>query len=126
MSKPKPSALELQVLGVLWDKQKATARDVLNAMPDHKERAYTTILSVLQGMQKKGLVKRSTTGVTHIWSAAVTRAQTTKPVLRDLIRDAFSGSPAMALQQLLGSEKMSADEIDELRSLLDDAKRNSK
>ena len=126
MSKPKPSALELQVLGVLWDRKKATARDVLNAMPDGKPRAYTTILSVLQSMQKKGLVKRTTTDVTHIWSAAVSREQTTKPVLRDLIRDAFNGSPAMALQQLLGSSAMSADQIDELRSLLDDAKRKSK
>jgi predicted transcriptional regulator len=126
MIRKKPSALELQVLGVLWEKQKATAREVLNAMPDHKERAYTTILSVLQGMQKKGFVKRSTTGVTHIWSAKVTREQTTTPVLRELIRDAFSGSPALALQQLLDSENISTEEIGELRKLLDDAKGSSK
>lgn len=125
MDRQKPSALELQVLGVLWEKRKATAREVLEAMPDSKPRAYTTVLSVLQGMEKKGFVKRATSGVAHIWSAKVSREQTTTPVLRELIQNAFAGSPAMALQQLLGSEKVSADEIDELRKILDDAKKDA-
>ena len=121
MKKQKPSALELQVLGVLWEKGSATAREVLESMPDGKSRAYTTVLSVLQGMEKKRFVKRATSGVTHVWSAKVTREQTTTPVLRELIQNAFGGSPAMALQQLLGSEKVSAEEIEELRKILDTA-----
>lgn len=125
MDKQKPSALELQVLGVLWEKGKATAREVLEAMPDSKPRAYTTVLSVLQGMEKKGFVKRATSGVTHVWSAKVSRAQTTTPVFRELIQNAFAGSPAMALQQLLGSEKISAKELAELRKILDDAKKDA-
>lgn len=122
MGKQKPSALELQVLGVLWEKGSATAREVLEAMPDSKPRAYTTVLSVMQGMDKKGFVKRTTSGVTHVWSAKVTREQTTGPVLRELIQNAFCGSPAMALQQLLGSEKISSEELAELRKILDNAK----
>lgn len=123
MKKPKPSALELQILGVLWEKETAKAREVLEAMPDSKPRAYTTILSVLQGMEKKGFVKRATSGVAHIWRAKVSREQATTPVLRELIQNAFGGSPAMALQQLLGSEKVSPEELDELRKILDDAKK---
>ena len=125
MPKKKPSALELQILGVLWDKEKATAREVLNAMPDNKPRAYTTILSVLQGMQKKGFVKRSTNEVTHIWSARISRESATAPVLHELIQNAFSGSPAMALQQLIQSEKISPDELNELRELLNHSKQST-
>lgn len=123
MGQQKPSALELQVLGVLWEKETGTAREVLEAMPDNKPRAYTTILTVLQGLEKKGFVKRETSGVTHIWSAKVSREQTTVPVLREIIKNAFSGSPAMAMQQLLGSEKISSEELDELRKILDEAKK---
>ncbi|MDF7800337.1 BlaI/MecI/CopY family transcriptional regulator [Pontiellaceae bacterium B1224] len=122
MGKLSPSALELQVLGVLWEKGHATAREVLESMPDQKTRAYTTVLTVLQGMERKGLVGRETSGVTHIWNAKVSREQTATPVLRELIQNAFCGRPAMALQQLLGSDQISAAEIDELRQLLDDAK----
>ncbi len=126
MGKQKPTSLELQVLGVLWEKKKATAREVLVAMPDSKPRAYTTVLSVLQGMEKKGFVKRATSGVTHIWSTKVSRKETTEPVLRELIQNAFGGNPAMAMQQLLSSEKVTAAELDELRRILDEAKRGEK
>ena len=126
MGKQKPTALELQVLGVLWGKKKATAREVLGAMPDSKPRAYTTVLSVLQGMEKKGFVERATSGVTHIWSAKVSRRETTAPVLHELIQNAFAGNPAMAMQQLLSSEKVSTAELDELRKILDHAKRSAK
>lgn len=118
----KPSALELQVLGVLWEKGRATAREVLEGMPDHKPRAYTTILTVLQGMEKKGLVQRKTGGVTHVWRASVSREQGATPVLRELIQNAFGGKTAVMLQQLLGSEGISEAEIVELRNILDEAK----
>lgn len=126
MKKVKPSSLELQILGVLWKKGKATAREVLETMPDHKPRAYTTVLSVLQGMEKKRLVKRETSGVTHIWQAGVSREATATPVLRELVQNAFGGNAAMALQQLLGSDGLSSAEIDELRNLLDEAKGSDK
>ncbi len=58
MTKPKPSDVELQILGVLWEAGPLAVRDVLERMPDGKSRAYTSILSCLQVMEKKGLLSR--------------------------------------------------------------------
>ena len=58
----RPSELELQVLAVLWREGALTAREVSACMPDGKARAYTTVLSVLQVMEKKGLVKHRPDG----------------------------------------------------------------
>ena len=55
MKTSKPSDLEMQILSVLWDRGASTAREVLKAMPDGKQRAYTSILSVMQVMEKKAL-----------------------------------------------------------------------
>ena len=52
----KPSDLELQILSFLWEKGPSTAREVLEAIPDGKKRAYTSILSVMQVMEKKGFL----------------------------------------------------------------------
>lgn len=113
-----PSKLETQVLSVLWAGGPATVRAVLEAMPDGKARAYTTILSVLQVMEKKGLVSHTAQGNTHVYGARVTRVQVTRPLLRGLVRDVFGGSTATALQHLLAESEVSRDEMIEIKRLL--------
>jgi predicted transcriptional regulator len=116
----RPSDLELQVLGVLWERGPLTARQVLEGLPDHKDRAYTTVLSVMQTMEKKGLLTRKVDDVTHIWRPAVTRRQITGPLLKGLVRNVFGGRPSQALQQLLSDPSVDADEMAAIRRLIDD------
>ncbi len=118
MKPTQPSKLEMQVLCVVWERGRATVREVLEAMPDGKARAYTTILSVLQVMEKKGLVSHTTQGNTHLYEARVTRTQVTGPLLRGLVRDVFGGSTVTALQHLLAENEVSRDELDEIKRLL--------
>ncbi len=68
--KSQPSDLELQVLGVLWGRGAATVREILESLPDGKRRAYTSVLSVVQVMEKKGLVKRQRErdGLAHVFA----------------------------------------------------------
>ncbi|MEN6627716.1 MAG: BlaI/MecI/CopY family transcriptional regulator [Candidatus Sumerlaeia bacterium] len=120
---PRPSDLELQVLSVLWRLGQATARQVLGAMPDGKRRAYTTVLSVMQVMEKKGLLERSTEGHAHRWRPAVTRRQVLGPLMRQLVRNVFGGSRAAAVQQLLGDADLDDAEITAIKSVLAERRR---
>ena len=61
----------MQVLSVLWGRGASTVREVMEAMPDGKARAYTTILSVLQVMEKKGLLSHVAEGNAHVYQARV-------------------------------------------------------
>jgi predicted transcriptional regulator len=115
----------MQVLSVLWEGGPATVRAVLEAMPDGKARAYTTILSVLQVMEKKGLVSHTTEGNTHVYAARVTRARVTGPLLRNLVRDVFGGSAARAMQHLLAENEVSGSEVAEIKRLLAEHERPS-
>ena len=117
---PQPSDLELQILSVLWDRGPCTARDVLEAMPDGKERAYTSILSVMQVMQKKGLVGTAgrRRGLAHVYRAKVDRKQVLGPLLRGLVTKVFAGSPVAVVQQLLAETDVSDDDRREIRRLL--------
>ena len=118
---PAPSDLELQVLAVLWDRGPSTVRDVIDALPDEKERAYTSVLSVMQVMQKKGLLKLAPErrGLAHIYTPAVTRRQALGPMLRGLVRKVFHGNAASAVQHLLTEHRVSEEELAEIRRLLD-------
>ncbi len=126
MGKVKPSDLEMQVLSVLWDRGPSTARDVLEAMPDRKQRAYTTILSAMQVMEKKGLLKHTRRGVAHVYRPAVAQQKIVQPFVRKVVTEVFGGRPAAVMQALLADGKVSDEELDEMRRLLDDARRAGK
>ncbi|MEM7698267.1 MAG: BlaI/MecI/CopY family transcriptional regulator [Verrucomicrobiota bacterium] len=120
MKRKKPSETELQILGVLWERGEATTRAVLEALPDGKPRAYTTVLSMMQVMEKKGLLTRSSEGVAHVWRAAVEREAVTAPLLKNLVSHVFAGKASSVMQQLLGGETVSPEELAEMRRLLDE------
>ena len=117
-----PSEFELQVLGVLWEHGPGTVRQVMERLTDGKKRAYTSVLSVMQVMQKKGLltVGRRRDGLAHVFRPKVSREQIVTPLLRGLVTKVFGGNTRAAVQQLLDAEHVDVNEIDALRRLLDD------
>ncbi len=120
MKNPKPSELETKILSRLWDDGPLTAREVLESLPDGKERAYTTVLSVLQVMEKKGFVGREREGLTDRWHAAVKRDAVMGPVLRRMVDHVFSGRPSAVLQQLLQHTPVDREELRSIKKLIRD------
>lgn len=125
MARVRPSELELQVLGVLWDRGPSSVRAVLEAMPDGKDRAYTTILSVMQVLEKKGLVGHTQRGPAHIYHPKARRDEVLGPMMRVLLRHAFGGSAARALQCLLDGTELGAADLEEIRRVIRDAERQA-
>jgi predicted transcriptional regulator len=116
-----PSSLELQLLSVLWSNGASTVREVLKVMPDGKPRAYTTVLSVLQVMEKKGLVTHSRRGLAHVYRPVAGRRQVCGPLLRGLVRDVFGGRPSRMLEHLLAETRFDAAELARMRKLLEES-----
>jgi BlaI family transcriptional regulator, penicillinase repressor len=116
-----PSDFELQILGVLWEGGPATVRQVMERLADGKERACTSVLSVMQVMQKKGFLAaaKETDGPAHVFTPLVAREKVAGPLLRGLVATVFGGATHAAVQQLLDEKQVSRDEIAKLRELLD-------
>lgn len=126
MGNVKPSDLEMQVLSVLWARGPSTAREVLAAMPDGKKRAYTSILSVMQVMEKKGLLTHTNKGVTHVYQPAVNQRSVLQPFLRRVLNEVFGGRPAAMMQTLLSETSVSDADLAEMRRLLAEARKENK
>ena len=122
----RPSDLELQVLTVLWESGPLPVAAIREAIPDGKSRAYTTILSVLQVMEKKGLVDHTTKGQANVYHPAVKRQQVMRPLMRQMLQNVFGGSAARAVQSLLDSSPVDEDEMSQIRELLTEAERKGK
>lgn len=111
----------MQVLSVLWQHGPLPVREVLDRLPDGKKRAYTTVLSVMQVMEKKRLLDHTRSGTTHVYRPLVTRRQVCRPLMKDLVRNVFGGSAATAMQFLLNEADVKGDELNEIRRLIDEA-----
>jgi predicted transcriptional regulator len=115
----RPSEFETQILALLWRIGPATAREVLGQLPDGKKRAYTSVLSVMQVMEKKGLLARDREGITDRWRPLVSEAGVLGPFFRNLVANIFGGKPTAVLQHLLRETEVNDTDLAEIRRLLD-------
>lgn len=118
----KPTESELEILQVLWEKQKATVREVHEVLAENKDVGYTTTLKLMQIMYEKGLVKRDESNKTHIYEPLASREKTQKQLVSRMIDTLFQGSPAQLVMQALGQHRTSAGELEEIQRLLDNLK----
>ena len=107
--------LERKVMDVLWDSTEVrmTGREIADQLPD---RAYTTVLTILDRLRRKGMVRRTTVGRVHRFSASDTRESYMAELMIDVMGD--SGNKGAVLVRF--AESVSSDEAQMLRRALDD------
>ena len=118
-STPRPTDTELAILRVLWERGPSTVRQVHESLSRERPSAYTTALKMLQIMTEKGLVRRDESDRTHIYQARLSEEQTQRQLVRDLLDRAFGGSASKLVMQALASRRASAEELSEIRKLID-------
>jgi BlaI family penicillinase repressor len=119
----KPTESELEILQVLWQKGKATVREVHEELVTGKDIGYTTTLKLMQIMNDKGLVDRDDSARTHIYKAATDKENTQKFLLNKFIGNLFGGSSTQLVMQALGSQQVTEEELDQIQSLIDNLKK---
>jgi predicted transcriptional regulator len=118
-----PTPAELEVLKVLWDRDgPATVREVLEIvnLKHVPPRAYTSVMSLMNVMVDKGLLGRFPRGRAFVYVPAEPRDQTLRGLLGETLERAYSGSASLLVAHLLDQSSPSAEELDQIRSLLDD------
>jgi BlaI family transcriptional regulator, penicillinase repressor len=121
----KPTESELEVLTVLWQKGKATVRQVNDEINLSKESGYTTTLKIMQIMHEKGLVTKDSNAKQHIFEANVDEQETQKSLLSRFIDSTFQGKAMSLVMQALGNHKASEAELAELKTLIQSLEENS-
>src|SRR5829696_3836586 len=122
---PRPTDAELAILRILWDRGPSTVRQVHDILGRERQAAYTTALKLLQIMTEKGLVERDERDRTHIYRARLSEETTQRQLVRDLVDRAFGGSSSKLVMQALATKRASAEELKDIRTLIDGA-RNEK
>jgi BlaI family penicillinase repressor len=93
---------------------------VHDALAADKGTNYSTTVKMLAVMLEKGLVRRDDSVRPLVYHAAKTQQTTQRGMLRDLIHRAYDGSAGSLVLQALASQQATAEELAEIRQLLDD------
>lgn len=117
---PTLTRAESEIMQIVWERGPATVHDVIEAMS--REVAYTTALTILRILEKKGYVRHEPDpegGRAYLYSAAVAQDRVRRDHVRDLVQRMFSGSTAELVAGLVEEEKLSREELEELRARID-------
>src|ERR1700733_1348367 len=119
----KPTASELEILRVLWERGPSTVREVYELLNEQKSMGYTTVLKLLQIMAAKGSVKRNEEQRAHVYEAVQPADKTKRQFAGDVLQRVFAGSASDLMMHALAGQRTSRKELDQLRRVLDEYER---
>ena len=112
---------QFTVLRVLWAHGPLTVRGLMEYLPRGDGQPYTTVLGLLQAMEKAGLVTHQEEGPTYRYAPAVSRREATGTLLRDFVSRFFRGSAEALVLGLVDAEALSAEELRDIEQRLGQA-----
>ena len=115
-----PTAAELAILQILWEKGPLGVRAVLGHLTRERDVGYTTVLKQIQIMTGKGLVVKDDTVRPQIYRPASPRHQTQRGLVRRLADGAFDGSAGDLALYALKTKSITAEDRARIRTLLDE------
>lgn len=116
---------ELEILRVMWERGPSTVREVHEALSQNRNTGYTTVLKLMQIMFDKGLLGRDEAGRAHIYRPVQSADQAQRTLVTDLMDRAFGGSAQQLVMRALTARRATADELAEIRRLLDELEGNA-
>ena len=101
-----PPPLELECLKILWDLGEASVKDVRDGLTANRNLAYTTVMTVLDRLARKGGVARRKVGRSFRYAPVLSRDGVRRLAIRDLVDSFFGGSQEELVAYLRNSNRV--------------------
>ena len=108
--------LELECLSVLWPIGEGTVRDIHRALATSRPRAYTTVMTIMDRLEQKGIVTRRRVGRAYHYQARLSAEEARLKAVEKIVEGFFDGSPA-ALAAHLSAAGFQGNAVREFSSI---------
>jgi BlaI family penicillinase repressor len=114
------SRRERQIMDIVYRLGQASAKDVLDNLPDPP--SYSAVRALMVTLENKGMVKHSKESRRYIYKPAITEKRARRSAISNLLSTFFEGRPEKLVAALLDPKDMQLDpkEIEKIRSALDE------
>jgi BlaI family penicillinase repressor len=103
--------LELEIMHVVWDKSPATVRDVYETLRARRQIAYTTVMTMMRILEKKGHLNVSRADRAFVYRPARSRQRVVGDMVREFVDRVFGGAAEPLVQHLVRDRHLTEDEL---------------
>lgn len=112
--------VELELMSIVWKLETCVVRDVLDALPEGRDVAYTSVAKIMKILEDKGVLRSEKKEKTHIFSPVLSRDEYEKRTLRHMTERLFDGNPSSMVMRLLDESDLTTEELKQIRRTLDE------
>jgi BlaI family penicillinase repressor len=116
---PRLTALQLDVLKVLWERPEATVVEIQQAVRSTRPLAQTTIATLLSRLEKRGLVAYRTEGRQYVYRAVLQERDARRHAVAEVTQGLFAGDVTAMVSQLLSAHELRPGDLARVRALID-------
>lgn len=118
-SDPKISSVEWKILNAVWELEKTpSVREVWEHLYPKKEKAYTTVQTIMNNLVKKGYLQKKKIGLVNFYSPLKTKDDSIKSEISKLISKAFDNSAPALATYLIRKQDLNLEDIKVMKALL--------
>lgn len=118
------SRRERQIMDVVYQHGRATAAEVLDALPDPP--SYSAVRALLRVLEEKGHLRHRRDGARYVFLPTVPRETARRSALARVVRTFFGGSTEAAVAALIDQSSLSRADLDRLQDLIDRARQEGR
>jgi predicted transcriptional regulator len=118
--------LQRAVIEVVWELGEASVHQVRKQLGRKKKLAYTTVLTAMQKLEKAGWLHHRAEGKVYVYAPTRSREEAGANSVRQFLERMFDGDALLMFQHLMRTSKLSDQELQELRKMVDEKRKETK
>jgi predicted transcriptional regulator len=105
---------ELEIMKVVWGLERATVRDVYEALRERRKIAYTTVMTMMNILEAKKHLKKQAQERAYVYQATRPRGEVIKAMVREFVDRVFNGSAEPLLVHLIKERQLSQSDLEKI------------
>jgi BlaI family penicillinase repressor len=110
---------ELEIMKIVWRTGRTSVRDVYEALRERRPVAYTTVMTMMNVLRRKGYVKAQREGRAHVYTAVRPQQRVLRDMVREFLARVFNGSAEPLVQHLVRDGRLTEAELRDILRRLD-------
>jgi len=125
--RPKSATLteqELEIMKIVWQRERVTVRDVYEDLLERRKIAYTTVMTMMKILAQKKYLRKSQEDRAYVYQPTKPKNQVIKGMVREFVNRVFNGSAEPLLVHLMEDRKLSGKDLEEISRMIREDREN--